>query len=132
MLLFMNRRRFVQSLMSACVAVPVSAIASKFLVEPQSQDVIARLDRYKVGLEKGYLTVNQVRAMEDLPSVEDSELLETRELSAREICRIFKVPYELSFGVIDRHVYEGSPLGKNMELIGLLRSHGVITSPFLK
>lgn len=89
----MNRRRFFQSLMSACVALPVTAVASKLLlIEPERQDAAARLDQYTTsGSTKGWLTVNKVRAMEDLPPIEDQEFLEAREFTALEIRRIFDV-----------------------------------------
>jgi hypothetical protein len=53
--------------------------ASTLLVEPQRQDVVTRFDQCKVALENGWITVNEVRAVEGLPSV---EVLRTRELTA--------------------------------------------------
>ena len=57
--------------MSACVALPVTAVASKFLPKTQQLDhsAVARYEGYKVGLEDGWMTLNEVRYMENLPSV---------------------------------------------------------------
>ena len=61
------------------------------------EDAAGRLARYRIERDKGWLTLNDVRRLEDL-----NPMIEEQRFTALEICRIFEVPPELVLSDIER------------------------------